>query len=84
MPAGAAVLVAVWRLLDLPRIGGILLGGGLALFTQVWLQGAPTGGVPCPAGAATCLQPTDLLVLVWAGCLAIAFGALFGLPEGEG
>lgn len=80
VPAGAAALVAIWRLLDLPRIGGILLGGGLAIFTQVWLQGAPSAGVPCPAGASDCLQPTDVQVLIWAGCLFVAFGALLGQP----
>jgi hypothetical protein len=83
VPAGAAVLVAAWRLLDLPRIGGIVLGGGLAVFTQVWLQGAPPAGIPCPGVATTCLQPTDVQSVIWAACLFVAFGALFGLPGRE-
>lgn len=83
IPAGAAVLVGVWRLLDLPRIGGIVLGGALAVFTQVWLQGAPAAGVPCPGASTACLQPTDIQGVVWAGCLFVAFGTLFGMPERE-
>lgn len=83
VPAGAAVLVGAWRLLDLPRIGGIVLGGGLAVFTQAWLRGAPATAVPCGAGMADCLQPGDVGVLVWAGCLFVAFGALLGLPSRE-
>jgi hypothetical protein len=60
-----------------------VLGGGLAVFTQVWLQGAPTAGVACPAGSGDCLQPADVQLLIWAGCLFVAFGALLGQPHVE-
>jgi hypothetical protein len=80
VPAGAAVLVGIWRLLDLPQVGGVLLGGGLVIFATVWLQGAPAVAELCPAGVSTCLQPGDIQRVIWVGCLFVAFGSLFGVP----
>jgi hypothetical protein len=84
VPPVAAALAGIWRLLDLPWIGGVVLGGGLAVLTQLWLPGAPTTALPCPPDVATCVQPTDLVVLLHAGCLFVAAGAFFGRPAGDG
>lgn len=80
VPPAAAALVGLYRLLDLPWIGGVVLGGGLAVLTQLWLQAAPTGVLACPPDITACAQPADLVSLIHAGCLLVAAGAFFGRP----
>jgi hypothetical protein len=83
VPLVAAALAALWRLLDLPRIGSILLGGGVIALATVWYGSGPAAAVPCPAAAVDCLQPLGLQVLLWAGCMWIGLGALLGRPVSD-
>lgn len=81
VPLLAATLAALWRLLDLPRLGGIALGGGLLVFAAFWYATVPEAPAPCPAGASDCLHPEGVQLALWAGCTWIGLGALLGRPD---
>jgi hypothetical protein len=76
------LLAAVWRLLDLPFVGGIILGIGL--FVVVLYQGAVVGidesSTTIPLGM---LAETIPILLLYAAAIWIALGATFGRPTPE-
>jgi hypothetical protein len=83
VPLAAAALAALWRLLDLPRIGSIVLGGGLLVLATAWFAGAPNDAVACSPEAIDCLQPATFQIVLWAGCVWIGLGALLGRPVSD-
>ncbi len=78
---GAMFVVGAWRLLDLPWVGGVLLGAAL-IAGSIAILSAGGIGVPsgeAPKGMLSALMPATLLD---AASAWIALGALFGRPPG--
>lgn len=75
----AMFLIGAWRLLDLPWLGGLLIGAALLVATIVlWSGGAIA--IPTEAVAKGMLPIADLLALLDAAAVSIAVGALLGRP----
>jgi hypothetical protein len=76
---GGILGAAIWRLLDLPFVGGILLGGGLFIATLYlgWPSMAAAEGATAPAGMFT---TESLDWLIGAAAAWVGLGAMFGRP----
>lgn len=76
------LIAAVWRLLDLPFLGGIVLG--IVLFVAVLYQGAVVGldesGSTVPVGMVAESTP---VLLLYAAAVWVSLGAMFGRPAPE-
>jgi len=74
------LIVGVWRLMDLPFVGGILLGGALLVYALSLAAGTTPPDEPAGQGM---LGLDGLVTLVQASAIWVALGAIFGRPAPE-
>jgi hypothetical protein len=75
---GLVLAAAIWRLLDLPFLGGIVLGG--AAFVYTLYLGWPTTHEPAGAVPPGTFSVESLTWLVQSAGVWVGLGALFGRP----
>jgi hypothetical protein len=76
------LMAAVWRLLDLPFVGGIVLG--LLLLVAALYQGAVVGVSETAGTTPVGMFPEAVpVILLYGAAIWVALGAMFGRPEPE-